>query len=48
MSAKNHAILLLSCPDGRDIEKLVFARAVKMHLENRIIVYENRTIVFDT
>ncbi len=33
---------------GRDIEKLVLARAVKMHLENRIIVYENRTIVFDT
>ncbi|MDL1971296.1 MAG: formyltetrahydrofolate deformylase [Candidatus Desulfofervidaceae bacterium] len=33
---------------GRDIEKLVLARAVKLHLENRIIVYENRTIVFDT
>lgn len=33
---------------GRDIEKLVLARAVKHHLENRIIVYGNRTIVFDT
>ncbi len=33
---------------GRDIEKLVLVRAVKLHLEHRIIVYRNRTIVFDT
>ncbi len=33
---------------GRDIEKLVLVRAIKLHLEKRILVYENRTIVFDT
>ena len=33
---------------GRDIEKLVLARAIKLHLENRIVVYENKTIIFDT
>ncbi|MDA0837459.1 MAG: formyltetrahydrofolate deformylase [Planctomycetota bacterium] len=31
---------------GRDIERMVLARAVKAHLENRIIVDGNRTIVF--
>jgi len=33
---------------GRDIEKLVLAKAVRLHLENRILVYENRTMIFDT
>lgn len=31
---------------GRDIEKLVFARALKAHIEDKIIVFKNRTIVF--
>lgn len=31
---------------GKDIERLVLARAVKDHLENRIIISNNRTIVF--
>jgi formyltetrahydrofolate deformylase len=31
---------------GRDIERNVLARAVKWHLEDRIIVHENRTVVF--
>ena len=31
---------------GRDVEKTVLGRAVKWHLEDRIIVFENRTIVF--
>ncbi|RKQ85601.1 formyltetrahydrofolate deformylase [Brockia lithotrophica] len=31
---------------GRDIERTVLARAVKWHLEDRILVYENKTIVF--
>ncbi|MCO5044549.1 MAG: formyltetrahydrofolate deformylase [Kiritimatiellae bacterium] len=31
---------------GRDIEKLVLARAVTAHLEHRVLVYGNRTIVF--
>ena len=31
---------------GRDIERTVFARAVHWHLEDRILIHENRTIVF--
>lgn len=32
---------------GQDIEKRVLIRAVKAHLEDRIIVHENKTIVFE-
>lgn len=32
---------------GRTIERSVLARAVKWHLEDRIIVHENKTIVFN-
>lgn len=32
---------------GRDLEKLVLAHAVRLHLEHRILVYRNKTIVFD-
>jgi formyltetrahydrofolate deformylase len=31
---------------GQDIERVVLARAVKSHLEDRVLVYENRTVVF--
>ena len=31
---------------GRDIERTVFARAVHWHLEDRVLLHENRTIVF--
>jgi formyltetrahydrofolate deformylase len=31
---------------GRDIERIVLARAVAWHLQDRIIVHENRTVVF--
>jgi len=31
---------------GRDLEKVVLSRAVRWHLENRILVYQNKTIVF--
>jgi formyltetrahydrofolate deformylase len=31
---------------GRDIERTVLARAVKAHLEDRVIVFGNRTVVF--
>lgn len=31
---------------GKDAEKIVLARAVTAHLEHRVIVYENRTVVF--
>jgi formyltetrahydrofolate deformylase len=32
---------------GRDIERNVLARAVRWHLEHRIIVHHNRAVVFD-
>ncbi|NNC76196.1 MAG: formyltetrahydrofolate deformylase [Acidimicrobiia bacterium] len=32
---------------GRDLEKTVLARAVHLHLDNRLIVYGNKTVVFD-
>jgi len=31
---------------GRQIERTVLARAVGWHLEDRILVYENKTVVF--
>ena len=31
---------------GRDLEKLVLARAVRWHLEDRILTYANKTVVF--
>jgi formyltetrahydrofolate deformylase len=31
---------------GRDIERTVLARAVRWHLEDRVLVHENRTVVF--
>jgi formyltetrahydrofolate deformylase len=31
---------------GQDIERVVLARAVRWHLEDRILVHENRTVVF--
>ena len=32
---------------GRDLEKIVLARAVYAHLMHQILVYDNRTVVFD-
>jgi len=32
---------------GRDLERVVLARAVKWHLENRILCYGNKTVIFD-
>ena len=32
---------------GRDLEKVVLARAVDLHLRQRIVVYGNKTVVFD-
>ena len=31
---------------GRDIEKVVLSRAVRWHLENRVLLYGNKTVVF--
>lgn len=32
---------------GRDLEKVVLARAVRLHLENRVLPYGRKTVVFD-
>ncbi|WP_456397415.1 formyltetrahydrofolate deformylase [Desulfurobacterium sp.] len=32
---------------GRDLEKIVLAKAVRWHLENKILVYDNKTVIFD-
>ncbi len=32
---------------GRDLEKMVLAQAVRWHLEGRVLVYGNKTVVFD-
>lgn len=32
---------------GRDLEKSVLSRAVRWHVEHRILVYGNKTVVFD-
>jgi formyltetrahydrofolate deformylase len=32
---------------GRDLEKIVLARAFRLHLEDRVLVYGNKTVVFD-
>ncbi|MBI3835909.1 MAG: formyltetrahydrofolate deformylase [Planctomycetes bacterium] len=32
---------------GRDLERLVLARAVRLHIEDRILVSKNKTVVFE-
>jgi len=32
---------------GRDVERNVLSRAVRSHLEHRVLVYDNKTVVFD-
>jgi formyltetrahydrofolate deformylase len=32
---------------GRDLEKVVLSRAVRWHIENRILLHHNRTIIFE-
>jgi formyltetrahydrofolate deformylase len=31
---------------GRDLERIVLSRAVRWHLEHRVLVYQNKTVVF--
>jgi formyltetrahydrofolate deformylase len=31
---------------GRDLEQIVLARAIRYHLEHRVLVYGNKTVVF--
>jgi formyltetrahydrofolate deformylase len=32
---------------GQDLEQTVFAQAIRWHLEHRVLVYKNKTVVFD-
>jgi formyltetrahydrofolate deformylase len=32
---------------GRDLERLVFARGVRLHLQDRVLVHGRKTVVFD-
>ncbi len=32
---------------GRDLEKGVLSRAVRWHIEHRILVYAKKTVIFD-
>ena len=32
---------------GRDVEKVVLSRAVRWHIDNRVLLYGNKTVVFD-
>jgi formyltetrahydrofolate deformylase len=32
---------------GRDLERLVLARALRFHLEDRVLVHGRKTVVFD-
>lgn len=32
---------------GRDLEKMVLSRAVRWHIENRILLYAHKTVIFD-
>ena len=51
---EDSAALLIDCPDqkglvarGRDLKRLVLSRAVRWHLDRRILCYGNKTAVFD-
>jgi len=32
---------------GRDLEKVVLSRAVRWHIESRILLYDNKTVIFE-
>lgn len=32
---------------GRDLERVVLSRAVRWHLQHRVLVYSNKTVIFD-
>lgn len=32
---------------GKDLERIVLARAVRSHLQNRVLIYGNKTVVFE-
>ena len=32
---------------GRDVEKIVLSRAIQLHVEHKVLVYNNKTVIFD-
>jgi len=32
---------------GRDLERVVLSRAVRWHIENRILLYDKKTVIFE-
>lgn len=32
---------------GRDLERIVLSRAVRWHIDNRVLLYANKTVIFD-
>ena len=42
----SHRDTVERCGEGRDLEKVVLARAVRLHLDHRVLVYGNKTVVF--
>ena len=32
---------------GRDVEKIVLARGLRYHLEDRVVIHGNKTVIFD-
>ena len=32
---------------GKDVEKMALARGLRYHLEDRVLVHDNKTVVFD-
>ena len=32
---------------GRDLEKMVLSRAVRWHVDHRVLVYDRKTVIFD-
>jgi formyltetrahydrofolate deformylase len=52
MSISLHVMKGKLCKDdmirkGKDLEKVVLARAVHLYLEHRVLVYGNKTIIFE-
>ncbi len=32
---------------GKDVEKIVLARGLRYHLEDRVVIHGNKTVIFD-
>ena len=32
---------------GKDIEKMVLSRAISLHLQRRVLVHNNKTVIFE-